>query len=405
MANELLKKAAANSPRASRRGMLERLFTLFFQGFVYNQIWEDPEVDLKAMRVGPETRILTIASGGCNILNYLAAGPKSVSAVDLNPNHLALTRLKIAAVKHAPDYESFFRMFGEGNDARNVEMYRAHLRGHVDGETREYWDGRMGLTRRRIEMFASDFYRFSLLGRFIGLTLRMARLYGLRPAEILSAKTQEEQGRIFDRDWAPVFRKGFIRWLADRSTVYYMLGIPPQQFDELAGSAEDGKTAAMLQARIRKMACDFPIQTNYFAWQAFSRHYDIQNRQGVPPYLKADVFARIRDRTDRVDVNHVIMTDFLADKPENSFDRFVLLDAQDWMNETQITDLWRQITRVSGPGARVIFRTAGEISPLERKLPADILAQWRYEPEESLALHKQDRSSIYGGFHIYEKLA
>lgn len=405
MANELLKKAAANSPRTSRRGMLERLFTLFFQGFVYNQIWEDPEVDLKAMRVGPETRILTIASGGCNILNYLAAGPKSVSAVDLNPNHLALTRLKIAAVKHAPDYEAFFRMFGEGNDARNVEMYRAHLRDHVDGETREYWDGRMGLTRRRIEMFASDFYRFSLLGRFIGLTLRMARLYGLRPAEILSAKTQDEQGRIFDRDWAPVFRKGFIRWLADRSTVYYMLGIPPQQFDELAGSAEDGKTAAMLQARIRKMACDFPIQTNYFAWQAFSRRYDTKNRQGVPPYLKADVFASIRDRTDRVDVNHVIMTDFLAGKPENSFDRFVLLDAQDWMNETQITDLWRQITRVGGEGARVIFRTAGEISPLERKLPADILSQWRYLPEESLALHKQDRSSIYGGFHIYEKLA
>ncbi len=80
--------------------------------------------------------------------------------------------------------------------------------------------------------------------------------------------------------------------------------------------------AAMLRRRIEKMACDFPIQTNYFAWQAFSRHYDTVNRQGVPPYLKADIFALIRDRTDRVDVNHVIMTDFLADKPENSFDRW-----------------------------------------------------------------------------------
>ena len=407
MANELLKKAAETSPRSTKRGMLERLFTFMFQGFVYNQIWEDPDVDIRAMRIGPETRIITIASGGCNILNYLAVGPKSITAVDLNPNHLALTRLKIAAVKHAPDYESFFRMFAIGDSGANVEMYRKHLEPHLDAETRAYWNGRMGTLRlrKRIGMFARGFYRFSLLGKFIGMMRTMSRLYGLDTTKILKATSQDEQRAIFERDWAPVFKSWFVRWVANRPTVYYMLGIPPQQFDELAGSAEGGQTAAMLRGRIEKMACDFPISHNYFAWQAFSRHYDTEKRDAVPDYLKADTFALLRDRTDRVDVNHVIMTDFLSEKPENSFDRFVLLDAQDWMNEQQITELWREITRVAGPGARVIFRTAGEISPLERKLPADILSQWRYEPEESHDFHRQDRSSIYGGFHIYEKIA
>lgn len=405
MANELLKKAAETSPRTSRRGLLERLFTYFFQGFVYNQIWEDPDVDIKAMRIGPETRIITIASGGCNILNYLAVGPKSVTAVDLNPNHLALTRLKIAAVKHMPDHESFFRFFGEGKDSRNVDVYHKHLEANLDPETRAYWNGKLGWFSRRISMFSRDFYRFSLLGRFIGLMRVLSRMYGLDTTKILKATSMEEQRAIFEKDWAPVFNTWLVRWLANRPTVYYMLGIPPQQFDELAGSAEGGKTAAMLRGRIEKMACDFPIEHNYFAWQAFSRHYDTERRIGVPDYLKPDTFALLRDRTDRVDVNHVIMTDFLAAKPENSFDRFVLLDAQDWMNEQQITELWREITRVSGPQARVIFRTAGEISPLERKLPAEILSQWRYEPEESHDFHRQDRSSIYGGFHIYEKIA
>lgn len=407
MANELLKKAAESSPRTTRRGMMERMFTFFFQGFVYNQIWEDPDVDLKAMGVGPETRIITIASGGCNILNYLAAGPKSITAVDLNPNHLALTRLKIAAVKHAPDYESFFRMFAIGKDKANVEMYRAHLERHLDEETREYWNGRMGGARlgKRISMFSRGFYRFSLLGKFIGMMRRMSRTYGLDTTKMLRARSIEEQKAIFDKEWAPVFKTRLVRWVADRPMVYYMLGIPPQQFDELAGSAQDGKTAAMLQGRIEKMACHFPINDNYFAWQAFSRHYDTEKRQAVPSYLKGDVFATLRDRTDRIDVNHVIMTDFLAAKPVNSFDRFVLLDAQDWMNETQITDLWKEITRVGGDRARVIFRTAGEVSPLERKLPAEILSQWQYLPEESAEGHRNDRSSIYGGFHIYEKRA
>jgi S-adenosylmethionine-diacylglycerol 3-amino-3-carboxypropyl transferase len=403
MANELLKKAAENSPRASKRGLLERLFTYFFQGFVYNQIWEDPDVDIRAMRVGPETRIITIASGGCNILNYLAVGPKAITAVDLNPNHLALTRLKLTAVKHAPDYESFFRMFGEGKSPKNVEMYRSHLEAKLDAETRTYWNGRLGLFGRRIGMFASDFYRYSLLGRFIGLTHRLAWFYGVKPSEILHARSQDEQREIFQRSWAPVFRSRVVRWIADRPVSYYLLGIPPQQFDELAGSAEGGKTSVMLGQRIEKMACDFPIATNYFAWQAFSRHYDTTKRMGVPDYLKADTFALLRDRTDRVDVNHVIMTDFLAAKPVDSYDRFVLLDAQDWMNEQQITELWREITRVAGASARVIFRTAGEISPLERKVPADIMENWTYLAEESHDFHRQDRSSIYGGFHIYEK--
>jgi S-adenosylmethionine-diacylglycerol 3-amino-3-carboxypropyl transferase len=120
MPNELLKKAAENSPAASKRGLLERGFTFLFQGFVYNQIWEDPDVDIKAMRVGPETRIFTISSGGCNILNYLAVGPKSITAIDLNPNHLALARLKLCAVENLPDYETFFRFFGEGRDVSPV---------------------------------------------------------------------------------------------------------------------------------------------------------------------------------------------------------------------------------------------------------------------------------------------
>ena len=53
--------------------------------------------------------------------------------------------------------------------------------------------------------------------------------------------------------------------------------------------------------------------------------------------------------------------------------------------------------------ARVIFRTAGPDSPLPRKLPADVLAPWIYLEQESKAWHAKDRSSIYGGFHMYAR--
>jgi S-adenosylmethionine-diacylglycerol 3-amino-3-carboxypropyl transferase len=117
MANLLLERAAHQRPATTKRGALERLFTLMFQGFVYNQIWEDPDVDLEALELKPHHRLITIASGGCNVLNYLAADPAKIVAVDLNNNHIALTRLKLAALSHLPTYEDFFQFFGSAADS------------------------------------------------------------------------------------------------------------------------------------------------------------------------------------------------------------------------------------------------------------------------------------------------
>ena len=126
--NAHLKKAVHHHKLASKRGMLERMFTLWFKGFVYNQIWEDPRVDAQALRMGPESCILTISSGGCNVLNYLIHEPKRIVAIDLNANHMALTRLKLAALKYLPDYETFYQFFGYGRHPDNVANYHRYLR-------------------------------------------------------------------------------------------------------------------------------------------------------------------------------------------------------------------------------------------------------------------------------------
>jgi S-adenosylmethionine-diacylglycerol 3-amino-3-carboxypropyl transferase len=402
MGNKLLERAAHSRPAMSKRGMLERLFTLMFQGFVYNQIWEDPEVDLKAMRVGPSTRIVTIASGGCNVLNYLAADPKSITAIDLNPNHIALTRLKLAGLRHLPTYEDFFRFFGMGDYKGNLAAYDKFIAPNLDEETRKYWETRVALHGRRINMFARNLYRYSLLGRFIGLLHVMAKFYGKNPKELLEARTPEEQREIFNRTIAPIFDTRIVKALSKMPVAVYGLGIPPNQYDELV-SASNGNVATLFRERLARLACDFPINDNYFAWQAFGRGYDVEGREAVPDYLRKDTYALLRQRIDRVETKLASMTDYLGALPEKSRDRYVLLDAQDWMTVDQITALWRQITRTASDEARVIFRTAGEESPLEKKLPPEIIGQWAYEKEESLAFHRQDRSSIYGGFHIYVK--
>jgi S-adenosylmethionine-diacylglycerol 3-amino-3-carboxypropyl transferase len=403
MANALLEKAAHQRPATTKRGALERLFTLMFQGFVYNQIWEDPDIDLEALELEPHHRLITIASGGCNVLNYLAADPARIVAVDLNDNHIALTRLKLSALANLPDYEAFFRFFGEANDKANREAYDEFLASDLDEKTRRHWEKRGPLHGRRINMFARNLYRYSLLGRFIGILHAVARLHGKRLKKVLDARTIEEQRRAFDRHIAPLFDYKSVRLLSKSPISLYALGIPPAQYDELVSST-NGNAIAVLRERVERLACDFPIHENYFAWQAFGRGYDIENRNAVPDYLREETYEAIRERTDRVEVHHASLTDFLRTQPARSMHRYVLLDAQDWMNATQLAALWAEIDRTADArDARVIFRTAGPDSPLPRKLPASLLAPWTYLESESRAWHARDRSSIYGGFHVYAR--
>ena len=79
----------------------------------------------------------------------------------------------------------------------------------------------------------------------------------------------------------------------------------------------------------------------------------------------------------------------------------MLLDAQDWMTDVQLNELWAEITRTARPGARVVFRTAAEPSLLPGRVIPEVLDRWNYAEAESLEMSRADRSAIYGGFHLY----
>lgn len=402
VAGRELKGAVHRNRLMSKAGLLERLFTMAFKGLVYPQIWEDPSVDVEGLEITPDCHVLTIASGGCNVLSYLTADPKRITAVDLNRAHVALTRLKLCAARTLPDHDAFYRFLGEADDRANIKAYDRHVRPELDAASRAYWEARDLFGRRRIGMFSRNFYRFGLLGRFIGASHLVARLYGKNPRALLSAASLEEQRSIFDNVIAPLFGKRLVRWCVNRPVTLYGLGIPPAQYEALATSGGHRDMASVLLGRLERLACDFALEDNYFAWQAFGRSYRSGGPGGpVPPYLRHSCYDVIRERIDRVAVEQVSFTKFLERQPDASVDRYVLLDAQDWMTDADLNALWREITRTARPGARVIFRTAAEPSLLPGRVADEVLDRWSYEEERSQELGRRDRSSIYGGVHLY----
>ena len=393
-------QAVFQNDNMTRKGLMERAFTFAFRGMVYAQIWEDPVIDMEAMELDGTSDVVTIASGGCNMLSYLTAGPNSLHAVDLNTAHVALGKLKLAAARHLPDHASFHRFFAQSGQRGNIDAYNVYLRPHLDDVTIRYWEGRDLVGRKRINAFAKNVYARGLLGQFISAAHVVAKLYRIDPRELLAARSVDEQRAIFEQRLAPLFDRKFVRWLTQQPASLFGLGIPPAQYEALCDGEARGMSDVLKQ-RLEKLACDFDIRDNYFAQQAFGRGYAVDAGASLPPYLQAARYDALTGNLDRASIHHCNFADYLGEHPVGSFDRYILLDAQDWMTDAQLNRLWSEITRTSRPGARVIFRTAAAPSLLPGRVADETLSQWQYEEARSLDYTRRDRSAIYGGFHLY----
>lgn len=404
----LVLDAVNHEKKSKKQKFLQKLFAVWFDAFVYNQIWEDPRVDLQALELDESSRVLTISSGGCNALNYLLAEPEHVTAIDLNRHHIYLLNLKIAALKYLPSHKDFFDFFGFGKNESNIENYQKYIAPNLDLETKRFWETK-SLTGKftntsRIDFFRKGgLYEHSRNGYFLRFFNKFSRLFGCKPEEVLKAKTINEQEKLFEKYIEPFFDSFVIKTIGKMPVTMFGLGIPPQQFDELRNDSEDGgNIVEIYKNRTKKLAVEYPIYENYFAWQAFARKYDTEHRQALPEYLKEENYEKLRSNAGKIETKIGSITEEIKQNEKGKYNRFVFLDAQDWMNAEMMTELWQAILNKSEASARIIFRTAGANSPIEKNLPENLREKFIYEKDLSKELFKQDRASIYGGFHLYK---
>ena len=383
----------------SKATLKERLFALWFRRLVYTQIWEDPVVDMRALNLQTQDHVVTISSGGCNALSYLLDNPAQVTAIDLNHAHVSLVKLKIAAIKALQTHDDFFNFFGIAKSSSNVRLYQNVIAPQLDLDSRQYWEGGP-IGFRRIRMFAKGFYNYGLLGQIIGIIHWGAKLHGVKLKELLEQPTQEAQEKWFDANVAKIFDSKLITKMCSSPFALYNLGIPPSQHHALCDQRPENM-AQVLKERARKLATVVPIKDNYFAWQAYGRCYDASQQSALPPYLMQANYEQLRRNVGKLSIEQSNIRDALLRMDNQSVDAVVLLDAQDWMSDNEITALWQEITRTAKPGARVIFRTAGTTSPVDPCLTGELGKLWVRDNEISDSLGPLDRSGIYGAFHLY----
>lgn len=382
----------------------QRLFgVLYRRSLLYNACWEDPALDRIALALSPAHRVLVITSGGCNALDYALCGPREVVAVDANPRQTALLELKIAGIRTL-DHDDFFAVFGLGRHPRFPELYWQRLRPELGPFARAWWD-------RRLSWFSGRGWRDSFYYHGLsGLVARLMRTHiaqrpPLRRAieDLLAATSLDEQRHIYDRRVHPQLWTKPLRWAVSRQATMSLLGVPTAQTREVAAAHASGVSGFIIDC-IAAVFRQLPIWTNYF-WTVYLR--GAYTRACCPEYLtpsgfaalKAGLVERIRPVTDTV-------SGLLA-RCEQAFDRFVLLDHQDWLGAHQPEELareWGLVLARAAPGARAIWRSAHpRPAYLERlRLPDGSALHERlaYQRELAERLHRRDRVGTYGGFHI-----
>jgi S-adenosylmethionine-diacylglycerol 3-amino-3-carboxypropyl transferase len=183
----------------------------------------------------------------------------------------------------------------------------------------------------------------------------------------------------------------------------YGLGIPPAQYAGLAGGRH---MADVLKERLGALACDHSLSDNYFARQAFGRSYaDPAGKAKLPPYLDTGELEARCARLRRPGPHRQEARYRCSGGPPGKqlWTAWCLLDAQDWMDKDQINALWAAITHARRSRARASFSGPLRWSRRWRtKVDATVLERWSYHGERSRQLGANDRSAIYGGFHMYE---
>jgi len=155
-----------------------------FSKLLFGMSWEDPGSDRRALQVQPGDTIVTISSGGCNTLGFLAEDPRTIYAVDINASQSYLLELKCAAVR-AFECNDLHAFLGLAQSKYRLEMFESISKA-LSKSALEYWRCRLDMIRAgvvyqgRYEKFLSHFRR---LLRLIQGATRIEKLFECRSLE------------------------------------------------------------------------------------------------------------------------------------------------------------------------------------------------------------------------------
>jgi S-adenosylmethionine-diacylglycerol 3-amino-3-carboxypropyl transferase len=351
----------------------------------YAQCWEDPRLLTQALDITPDDDIISIASGGENSFALLLHNPRSVIAIDRNPEQVFLVELKMRAIQKL-EYDDYVAFLGVRESRLRDRLYSV-VRLFLSDNARQYWDSRRDDIGRGV-IHCGKFERYFSLYRRCILPLIHSRNDVKR---LLGGKSLNAQRRFYDdvwnnRRWRWFFRLFFGKLLLSR------LGRHPSLFRYVTME----NVAAELLRRTAYGLTEVNIEDNYFVEYILTGKY--HNLEQVHPSYSEKNFYLCRERIERIQLVNQSLDEYLATLPNESISKFNLSDIFEYMSDVEFEQTLRAIHRVARDSAKMAFWTLF----VPREIPAAFKSQFASDGDGGKILHANDRTFFYGGFGIWE---
>ncbi len=348
---------------------------------LYGQNWEDAQLEVDALNIGPADRVIAVAGAGCTALTLLAQGPQSLHAVDRSAAQLHLLQLKLVAVCELGPGQSTSFLGGVHSDRRLTTL--EYLTPRLAEDTASFWRQRSGQIERgiisqgRVEQFF-DFIRRLL--RLVHTRRRVAALF--------EQPTLDTQKCFYRDHWDTVgWRALFL--LAHKRILDRVLD--PTFYQYVDGRRISGD----LRERARRCMTELPIRGNYFlSWILRGCYCD--DEIGRPAYLGSAAAAALREHRDRLKTHHADIRTFLRTMPDSSGDKFYLSNVSEWLPDEELGPFFKEVGRVARHGATICYRAL----MADRPRPATLGTLFDENRAHSAVLEARDRAFVNAAFHV-----
>jgi len=348
----------------------------------FTRAWEDDRLDAELLAVPASSRVLVVAAAGDAAL-ALAADGADVVAVDLNPEQLRLTALKLAAAR-VLDPETLHRWFEVGRDPSAPAVYRSRVRDALAPEDAVFWDQRIGAIARGLHGHGGVGRPFLWLGRAVRVV--RPRLAGV----IERTPDPAAQAEFWRRRVRPVIFGRLSHWVAANTSVLAPMAPNP---DELARMRRGGWSHG-LEARVDAVVASTLVRRHPWWRPAFS------GRPADPgdgaAWLDAARVAAL-GASPHLELVHGDLAAVLRAQSPASLAAISVSNVPDWLDPAATAGLAAAVRHALAPGGRVLVRRV-VADPTDAFAAAGLTRD-----PVSDGLPSRDRTALYERVDLYRR--
>jgi S-adenosylmethionine-diacylglycerol 3-amino-3-carboxypropyl transferase len=315
--------------------------TAFLSTLNYSSVNEDWLTELKALKIGPEDKILCVTGSGARPLQLLLDNPASVTAIDVNPCQVNLLRLMIIAMKELP-YTQYIEFLGLISSKCRLELFDI-IKEKMEPDLSDFWDKHIKMIKKGI-IYQGRWERYF---RLVSIFANMMRPFAIR--KLFSFTDIYEQSLYVDKVWDKKWWRivFIILWSRLYSRVFLR---DPAFYRYVDPEMVIGKYIFDGQVKGFKkyLARDCTIMSLGLMGQ-ISPH-------DLPPHLDLEAVKIIKPQLNKI--NYVIegLTDHLFKVPSGTYSRFSLSDVPSYLSQEDFEKLFEGIIHAAKPGARFCVR-------------------------------------------------